>query len=86
MSDTLDLSPGEENFSRYFSFLLGILAYFWGFPDGLVAKKKKKNPAANAGDTGDAGSIPESGRSPGGGNDNPLQDSCLENPTDRGVW
>ena len=35
---------------------------------------------------GDQGSIPGSGRSPGGGNDNPLQYSCLENPMDRGVW
>ena len=37
-------------------------------------------------DTGDAGLIPESGRSPGGGNGNPLQYSCLENPMDRGAW
>ena len=35
---------------------------------------------------GDPGSIPGSGRSPGEGNDNPLQDSCLKNPWDRGVW
>ena len=42
-----------------------------------------KNPPASAGDTGDAGSIPGSGRSPGGGNGNPLQDPCLENPMDR---
>ena len=34
----------------------------------------------------DAGGIPESGRKPGGGHGNPLQDSCLENPTDRGAW
>ena len=34
----------------------------------------------------DADSIPGSGRSPGGGNDNPLQYSCLENPMDRGPW
>ena len=37
-----------------------------------------KNPPANAGDTGDVGSIPGSGRCPGVGNDNPLQYSCLE--------
>ena len=36
--------------------------------------------------TGDAGSIPGSRRSPGGGNGNPLQYSCLENPMDRGAW
>ena len=40
--------------------------------------------AASPGDIRDAGSIPRSGRSPGGGNDNPLQYSCLENPVDRG--
>ena len=42
--------------------------------------------ACNAGDTGDAGSIPESGRFPGGGNDSPSQYSCLKNPMDRGAW
>ena len=45
-----------------------------------------KNPPANAGDVGDTGSIPGSGRSPGDGHGNPLQYSCLENPMDRGVW
>ena len=45
-----------------------------------------KNPPANAGDIRDMGSIPGLGRSPGGGNGNPLQYSCLENPMDRGVW
>ena len=35
---------------------------------------------------GDLGSIPGLGRSPGGGHDNPLQYSCLENPMDRGAW
>ena len=43
-----------------------------------------KNLPANAGDARDTGSIPESGRSPGVGNGNPLQYSCLENPMDRG--
>ena len=41
---------------------------------------------ANAGDKRDMGSIPESGRSPGGGHGNPLQYSCLENPMERGAW
>ena len=45
-----------------------------------------KNPPANAGDARDMGSIPGSGRSPGGGHGNALQCSCLENPTDRGAW
>ena len=39
-----------------------------------------KNLPANARDTGDEGSVPGLGRFPGGRNDNPLQDSCLENP------
>ena len=52
-------------------------------PGGSVVK----NPPANAGgDTGDMGLIPGSGRSPGGGNSNPVQYSCLENPMDRGAW
>ena len=45
-----------------------------------------KNPPANAGDMRGAGSIPRSGRSPGGGHGNPLQYSCLENPMDTGAW
>ena len=44
------------------------------------------NAPANAGDIRDAGSIPGSERSPGGGHGNPLQYSCLENPMDRGAW
>ena len=40
-----------------------------GFPGGSAVK----NPCARAGDTGDSGSVPGSGRSPGGGNGNPLQ-------------
>ena len=51
----------------------------WGFPGGSVVK----NPSANA---GDAGLIPGSGRSPGGGHGNPFQHFCLENPTARGAW
>ena len=45
-----------------------------------------KEPACNAGDTGDASSVPGSGRSLGVGHGNPLQSSCLENSMDRGVW
>ena len=58
----------------------GILSM--GFPgDALV-----KNPPANAGDIRDAGLIPGSGRSPGVGNRNPLQYSCLENSMNRRAW
>ena len=45
-----------------------------------------KNPPANEGDTGDTDLIPESGRSPGVANGNPLQYSCLENSMDREAW
>ena len=45
-----------------------------------------KNLPANAGDVREAGSVPGWGRSPGGGNGNPLLYSCLENPIDRGAW
>ena len=45
-----------------------------------------KNLPANAGDIRDVGSIPGLGRLPGGGHDNPLQYSCLENPMDREDW
>ena len=50
-----------------------------GLPDDSVSKES----ACNAGDTG---SVPGSGRFPGGGNSNPLQYSYLENPMDRGAW
>ena len=50
-----------------------------GFPGGSEVKVS----ACNA---GDLGSIPGSGRSPGEGNGNPVQYSCLENPMDRGAW
>ena len=50
-----------------------------GFPGGSVVKNL---PAS----TGDAGSVPGSEKSPGEGNGNPLQYSCLGNPMDRGAW
>ena len=53
-----------------------------GFSGGSVVKSLP----ANARDTKDVGQIPESGRSPGEGNGNPLQYSCLGNPKDRGAW
>ena len=72
-----------------FIIILLLLFMFWflgcevcgilGFPGGSVVK----NPPAKA---GDVGLTPGLGRSPGGGNGNPLQYSCLENPVDRGAW
>ena len=53
-----------------------------GFPGGAVVR----NTPANVGEARDAGPIRESGRSPGEGNGNPLQYSCLGNRTDRGAW
>ena len=55
--------------------------YTWGFPSGLNGKEF----ACDSGVTGDSGSIPGSGRSPGKGHINLLQYSCPENSTDRGA-
>ena len=63
--------PLEEGMATHSSIL--------GLPRGLSGKES----ACNA---GDPGSVPGSGRSPGEGNGNPLQYSCLENPMDRGAW
>ena len=63
----------------FYFFFLKIALAIWSFPDG----SKGKESACNA---GDRGLIPGSERSPGGGNGNPLQYSCLENPMDRGGW
>ena len=52
------------------------------FPCSAVVK----NPPVNARDPRDPGSSPVLGRSPGGGNGNPFQYSCLGNPMDRGAW
>ena len=53
--------------------------YFWGFSGGSVGRESTCN-------VGDLGSVPGLGRSPGEGNGNPLQYSCLENSMDRGAW
>ena len=50
--------------------------------NGLLMAQQVKNPPAST----QTGSLPESGKSPGGGNGYPLQYSCLENPMDRGAW
>ena len=60
-------------------FILNIVMCTHGFPGG----SEDKASACNA---GNPGSIPGLGRSPGEGNGNPLQYSCLENPMDRGAW
>ena len=65
-----------------------VLSYMSWFPStyqalGISGGSDNKESACNA---EDPGSIPGSGRSPGEGNDSPLQYSCLENPMDRGAW
>ena len=77
---TLRIRKG--NLSLQGKFGLKTYHTIWGFPGGAVVK----NPPAHAGDTGDAGSIPGSGSSPGIGNGHPLQYSCLENSMDRAAW
>ena len=62
--------------------IISSLRYIKGFPDGTVVRYL----STNAGDMRDSGSILWSRRSPGEGNGNPLQYSCLENSLDRGAW
>ena len=72
------LARGGHRFCRTWS----IYDLVVGFPDSSVGKESN----CNAGDTGDAGLIPGSGRSPGKGNGNLPWYSCLENLMDRGAW
>ena len=62
--------------------IMGFGSWVLGFPGGSVVK----NPPANAGDAGDMGLTPGSGRFPGGRHGNMLQYSFLENSMDRGAW
>ena len=67
-----------SEYACHSDYLWSVIIY-GGFPSNSVGK-------ASACNVGDLGSIPGLGRSPGEGNGNPLQDSCLENPMDRGAW
>ena len=69
----------QSNFYRLYIYIYSVIK---GLPGGAV----EKNLPANAGDLRDMGLISGLGRSPGVGNGNPLQCSCLENPRDRGAW
>ena len=69
--------PSSPSFLPCGSFFISL-----GFPAGLAGKES----ACNAGDLGNVGMIPGSGRSPGEGHSNPLRCSCLENPMDREAW
>ena len=90
----LEVSSGSRTLPSFYPFRLLNLACFpispWLLltlstyqPWASQVAQWVKNPPANA---GDAGLIPVSGRSPGGGHGNPLQYLCLENPIDRGDW
>ena len=73
----------EEEKKKITTFKLWIkLAWNWAIQVVLMIK----NLLANAGDLRNVGSIPGSGRSPGGGHGNPLQYSCLKSPMDGGAW
>ena len=84
----------KRDYSRqFFPPLLSLEIDLWssGMRGGMVNEASQvallvKNPPSNAGGIGDSGSISGSGRSPGEGNSNPLQYSCLENPIDREAW
>ena len=77
-------SPHIENFEGHGSHEIVILQIYISLGASLVVQSKET--VCSAGDTGDMGSIPGSERSPGGGNGNPLQYSCLKNPMDKGAW
>ena len=79
MSEVSVSAVGDENHSSASVSISPVRPQ--GFPGGAVVK----NLPASAGGKGDRGLIPELGRSSGGGNGNPLQYSCLENPMDRGA-
>ena len=78
MSKDLPLPKKKKNLEKTVLFDNGLMP-LRGFPSGSEVK-------ASAWNAGDPGLIPGSGRSPGEGNGNPLQYSCLENPTDGGAW
>ena len=74
------LLPSSENLGRPLTFFEA------NCPSAFLVALVVKSPPANARGIRDVGSVPGSGRSLGGGHDNPLQYSCLENPMDRGAW
>ena len=78
-----DHSPPPKKNSYYCSLYI---AFLYTVPGASQVAPVVKNPPASAGVIRDTGSIPGSGRSSGGRHGNPLQDSCLENPMDRGAW
>ena len=76
-------SPSKDGDEIYPSQWQDSTIIFGGPITGHTGSSVVKNPPASA---GEVGSIPPSGGSPGEGNGNPLQYSCLGNPMDRGIW
>ena len=72
----------QEAFLKLHFKVFMVCKCIYSFPSGTSGKES----TCNAGDIREVGQIPGSGRSSGGGNDNPLQCSCLENLMDRGAW
>ena len=79
--DSLDLKENEIHETVCYQYVtIYLYVQILNIDTGIFLALVVKNPPANAGDIRDTGSIPGLGRSPGEGNDNPLQYSCLENP------
>ena len=76
------IASTETIYHAYDTFRKFLILLFRGFPGGAAVK----NLLASARDAGGLGLIPGWGSSPGEGNGNKLQYSCLENPMDRGAW
>ena len=83
MAELIHLGPGPESRLAHSSSLIFMLLLVFLLQGVFPGGSGVKNPHANA---GDMGSIPGRERSPGEGNGNTLQYSCLRNPTDRGGW
>ena len=84
VSSTVQEPPCQRHFMPTSSDFVSLSRLYW--TRGSPVAQTVKNQPANAGGVGDTGLIPGTGRFPGGGNGNPLQYSCLENPMCRGVW
>ena len=80
--NTLSLKVTAGLYEILIKMVYTLINLIQGYPEGTMIK----NLCANVGDTRDAGSVSGSGRTPGVGNDNLLQYSCLENSMDREAW
>ena len=78
----LNLGLSDPKSHSLYCYFVHLQSLWWASLVALVVK----SPSTNVGDIRDVGSIPGWGRSPGEGNGNPLQYSCLGSPMDRGAW